>query len=108
MFDIGQVDTITIKKPATTGRTDGNRTLGWDIIIEDQRCRKVQTKKVETDETGAQIVIIEDHVIVNYSGTEIDETCIATVNGSNYEIKAIDVARGWGRNFLSIKIKARL
>jgi len=108
MFEIGMIDKVTIKKPATTSRTDGNKNLAYDTIITDQPCRRVETKRAETDETGALIVIKEDHVIINYSGTAIDETCIATVNGLKFDIKAVDTARGFGRNFISIKIKARV
>jgi len=108
MFDIGQTDKITVKKPATTGRIAGNKTLEWDIIIDDQRCRKVSSVRVETDETGAQILIKTEKVIVNYTGSLVDETCMAIVNGSNYDITRVDPARGWGRNFISITIKARV
>jgi hypothetical protein len=107
MFDIGLKDTITVKKPATTGRTSGTKTVEWDEIIEDQKCRKVETRKVETDESGAQILIKEETILVNYSGSEIDETCIAIVNGVMYEIKEATPAEGFGRNFISIKLKAR-
>lgn len=108
MFDIGQIDLITVKRPGATSRTDGNKTLGWTSIITDQRCRKVDSERIETDETGAQILIKTEKVIVNYTGTAIDETCIAIVNSSNYNITKVDTARGWGRNFISITIKARV
>lgn len=107
MFDIGQIDRITVKKPAAAGRTDGNKLLSWDIQINNVRCRKVESERVETDENGARILVKTEKVIVNYAGTAIDETCIATVNGSNYEITKVETAKGWGRNFISITIKAR-
>ena len=107
MFEIGFNDTITVKKPTQTGRSEGNKTLEWTTIIENQRCRKITSDRVETDQTGARILVKTDKVVVNYTGSDINEKCVATVNSANYEILRVDPAKGFGRDFISITIQAR-
>ena len=107
MFDIGMKDILTVKKPTVGSRTQGNQNFTWATLIDEQRCRKVTSKRTETDQTGARIVVIEEHVIVNYSGTDINEKCEATLNGVQVDIIRVDPAEGFGRNFLSIVIKGR-
>ena len=107
MFDIGLKDILTVRKYTSASRTQGNKNFTWATLINAQHCRKVTSTRTETDETGAKIVVKEEHVIVNYTGTDIDEKCEATLNGVQYEIIRVDPAEGFGRNFLSIVIKGR-
>lgn len=107
MFEIGFKDILTVKKPTSSSRTQGNKNFTWTTIINAQQCRKVTSNRIETDENGARIVIKEEHVLVNYAGTDINEKCEATLNGVQYEIIRVDPAEGFGRNFLSIVIEGR-
>jgi hypothetical protein len=107
MFEIGLKDTLTVKKPTSTGLSNGNVTQTWATIINAVKARKVASQRVETDQTGARILVKVEKVIVNYIGTDIDEKCIAFLNNVQYEITMVEPAEGFGRNHLSITIKAR-
>ena len=107
MFEIGLKDTLTVKKPTTTGTVEGNKTQTWATIINAAPARMVASQRVETDQTGARILVKVEKVIVNYNGGEVDEKCIAFVNDVQYEITQAEIARGFGRNFLTITVKAR-
>ena len=108
MFEIGLKDILTVKKPTSASLTQGNKNLTWTVIINAAPSRKVTSVRTLTDETGAKIVIKEEHVLVNYSGTDVDEKCVAILNGNKYDIIRADPAEGFGRNFLSIVIKGRV
>lgn len=109
MFEIGLKDTITVHKPPSAGRNeDGDRTYTEPSKpIENQACRKVTEEKVLTDQTGARITVQKTKVIVNYTGSAVNNKCTAEVNSVMYEIKSVKPASGFGRDFIEIEIESR-
>lgn len=109
MFEIGLKDTITIYKPPTAVKHEkGYKTYGdYTKPVENKACRKVTETKVETDQTGARITIERTKVLLNYTGSDIDEKCLAEVNSVMYDITSVKPASGFGRDFIEIAIEAR-